>query len=252
VEQDSYRLLKLPTGLWFGDLCLPISPIVHPQRDPDDPQLTRCLIPFTVLTSGVHSLLASILAPGVPQICSATTLSCLRYLRSGGHSVKTRKSLEPLLKPSYLTTLKMRPWLSRFQKRQFRHSSGHCRLDKQDIHSAWWGDHPLRPHNDHDKIRVPLRFFSYRRKYASNYDLWYTYRYVLLLLPILLANTPPDPQLASIASNCIFNSFCTAHPRETRKAKKSNAQYFSRCRHISTMPLAGRIVVDGMDKMDVD
>ena len=71
---------------------------------------------INILKSGVHPLLASILAPRVPQIHLEMAISCLQYLRSGSHSVKSRKSLKPLLKASYLTRLKMRPSLSRFRK----------------------------------------------------------------------------------------------------------------------------------------
>jgi len=178
----------------------------------------------------VHPLLTSILAPRVPQIHLETALSCLRYLQSGGHSVKSRKSLKPLLKSSYFMRLKMRPSLSRFRQRRHCHSSGRWLLDEQDLHSMWWGDHPERPYDIIRRwigVRVPLRFFSYRSEYASNYDLWYTYRSALKLLPLVLANTPPDSHLTSIATNCIFNSFCTAYPQETLRAKKSITQYLS-------------------------
>jgi len=194
-----------------------------------------------VLRSGVHPLLASILAPRVPQIHLETALSCLRYLQSGGHSVKSRKSLKPLLKSRYFTRLKMRPSLSRFRKRRHHHSSGRCLLDVQDLHSMWWGDHPKRPSdyvfckvNGHYKegILVPLCFFSYRSEYASNYDLWCTYQSALQLLPLVLVNAPPDSHLASIATNCTFSTFCTAYPRETRRAKKSITRYLRRCRPI--------------------
>ena len=235
---------------WDGPFAL--IPIVHPQRwDPGDPELTRAS--GYVSRSGVHPLLASILAPRVPQIHLETALSCLRYLQSGGHSVKTRKSLKPLLKSSYFTRLKMRPSLSRFKKRRHHHSSGRCLLDEQDFHSMWWGDHPERPYDSIRRkigVRVPLRFFSYRLEYASNYDLWCTYRYALQLLPLVLANSPPDSHLVFIATNCIFNSFCTAYPRETRKAKKSITRYLSRCRPIRA--IRERVVVDVMSGMNVD
>jgi len=158
--------------LW--DKPLALVPIVHPQRwGPDDPELTEIYIP----ESGVHPLLASILAPRVPKIHLETALSCLRYLQSGGHSVKSRKSLKPFLGSRYFTRLKMRPSLSRFRKRRHHHSSGRCLLDEQDFHSMWWGDHPERPYDSIRRkigVRVPLRFFSYRSEYASNYDLWCT------------------------------------------------------------------------------
>jgi len=147
--------------------------------------------------------------------------------------------------------LKLRPWLSHFRKRQHRHSSVRCLLHKQYLLSEWWGNYPLayRPHDEIvgtvDKIRVSVRCFTYRLKYASNYDLWCTYRYALLLLPLFLANAPPDLQLASAAANCIFNSFCTAYPQETRKTKKSITRYLSRCRPTIAMPSDGRISVDG-------
>jgi len=247
-----------------------LAPIVHPQRYHDLDDLTGIFIPYSMLKSGVHPLLASILAPRVPQICQDTAISCIRYLQSGSHSVKSRKSLKPLLKSRYFTRLKMRPSLSRFRKRRHRHSSARCLLDEQDLHSMWWGDHPKRPKDsiycnkddeddeykddDEDKdddegykgckegVRVPLCFFSYRLEYASNYDLWYTYRCALQLLPLVLANAPPDSHLASIATNCIFDSFCTAYPQETKKAKKSMARYLCRCRPIRAMPSSGRIV----------
>ena len=240
-----------------------LSPIVHPQQwGPDDPELTSIYTPG----SAVHPLLAFILAPQVPQIHLETALSCLRYLQSGGHCVKSRKSLKPLLKSSQFTRLKMRPSLSRFRKRQYHHSSG-CYsylLDEQGFYSIWWGDHSQRPTDcvrvlrkvgsDYKNgIQVPLHFFSYRSEYASNYDLWRTYRWALQLLPPILANSPPDRHLAFIATNCIFSSFCTTYPQETTRAKKSIAQYLHRCRpNIGAMPLRGRIVGDTMSGMDVD
>jgi len=211
-----------------------------------------------ILESGVHPLLASILAPRVPQIHMEMALSCLHYLQSGGQSVKSRKSLKPLVKSKYFTRLKMQPSLSRFRKRH-HHSSGRCLLDEQDLYSTWWGDHPERP-KDYiilkNKmilkfgIRVPLYFYSFRSKYASNYDLWYTYRCVLQLLPLVLANASLDPHLRFIATNCIFSSFCTAYPRETKKAKNSIAQYLSRCRPIRA--IRERVVVDVMSGMNVN
>ena len=200
----------------------------------------------------MHPLLASVLAPQVPKICKETAISCLRYLQSGGHSVKTRKSLKPLLRPSHFTRSKMQPWLSCFRKRRHRHSSGHCGLGKRRLRSAWWGNHPERPSDYKNRIQVPLRFFSYRSEYRSDYDLWYTYRIALRLLPVFLAEAPTDCQLASFADDCIFSSFCTAYPRETKKAKKSITQYLHRCRPIRAMPLGRRITVDGMNPMDVD
>jgi len=242
--------------LWA--LPLVLAPIVHPQRwDPDDPELTQ----ISVLQLGVHPLLASILAPQAPQIHLETALSCLRYLQSGGHSVKSRKSLKPLLKSRYLKRLKIRPSLSHFRNRLHR-SSRRCLLDTQDLHSMWWGDHPKRPSDGYTirnvsrdykhGIRVPLHFFSYRSEYASNYDLWFTYQSALQLLPLVLANSPPDSHLAFIATNSIFSSFCTAYPQETRKAKKSITRYLRRCQPIRAMPLTGRIAVDVMNGMDVN
>ena len=248
IEQDLLRLFNWSEEFWDDEICLGISPIVHPRRwDPDEPELTRIW-----LESRVHPLLASILAPRVPQICKETAMSCLCYLQSGGHSVKTRKSLKPLLKPNYFAGLKMRPCLSCFRRRRHRHSSGHCGLGEGRLRSAWWGNHPERPCDYKNRIQVPFRFFSYRSEYTSDYDIWYTYRVALRLLPVLLAEAPPDSQLASIASDCIFNSFCTAYPQETRKAKKSITQYLHRCRPIRAMPLGRRMTVDNMDAMDVD
>jgi len=149
----------------------------------------------------------------------------------------------------------MRPSLSRFRKRRYCHSSGCYFLDIKDLRSTWWGDHPERPNYyfrrlGREGVQVPLYFFSYRSEYASNYDLWYTYRYALQLLPIVLANSPPDSHLTSIATDCIFNSFCIAYPQETRKAKKSIVQYVSRCRPIRAT--RERVVVDVMSGMNVD
>ena len=235
VKQDIHRLHNLSTGFRYDhdDICLRISPIIHRQRwDPNEPKLIDIDIPSRLLDSGVHPLLASILTPQIPQIWLETAVSCLRYIQSGGHSVKTRKSLKPLLKSGYFTRLKMRPWVSRFRKRQYHHPSGDRGIDKQDLCSAWWGYDPHRPTtNDFlvskRRLPVPFRSFSYRPEYVSNYDLWCTYRYALLLLPILLTESPPDSQLTSIAADCIFNSFCTAYPRETRKAKQSITRYLS-------------------------
>ena len=205
------------------------------------------------MPESVHPLLASILAPRIPQIHLETALSCLRYLQSGGHSVKSRKSLKPLLKSRYFTGLKMRPSLSRFRNRRHRHLSRRCLLDEQDFHSTWWGDHRRRPYDfiyGKSGVLVPLCFFSYRTECASNHDLWYTYRYALLILPFVLVNAPPDSHLASIATNCTFSTFCTAYPRETRKAKKYITQYLSRCRPIRA--IRERVVVDVMSGMNVD
>ena len=241
IDQDFYRLQN-----WV----FAISPIVHPQRwDPDDPELTEIVIPFTVLDSGVHPLLASILAPWVPQICLETALSFLHYLQFGGHSSKTRKSLKPLHKSSYFTRLKVRPWLSRFRNRRYHHPNGTYLLRNHYLRSAWWGNDWLRPHDrvHYNCTQVPLRSFSYQSEYMYNYDLWCTYRYALQLLPCLLANAPPDPQLASIATDCVFNSFCTAYPLETRKAKEAIASYLFLCRPIKARPLGTRTVVHGIN-----
>jgi len=237
--------------LWDEPFVL--APIVHPQRYHDLNDLVFFSISGSVRELGVHLLLASILAPQVPQIHLETALSCLRYLQSGGHSVKSRKSLKSLLKSRYFTRLKMRPSLSRFRNRRHRHLSRRCLLDVQDLHSTWWGDHWERPYNSiygKSGVLVPLCFFSYRLKYASNYDLWRTYRYALQLLPLVLANAPPDSHLRFIARNCIFSTFCTTHPQETRKAKKSITQYLSRCRPIRA--IRERVAVDVMSGMNVD
>ena len=242
MDQDYHCLLKSSIGFGYHRELryLALSPIVHPQRwDPDGPALTEIVIPFGVLESGVYPLLASILSPRVPQICLETATFCLRYLQSGCHSGKTRKSLKPLLKPSYFMRLKMRPFLSRFRKRRHLRSDRHCFLGEERLCSVWWGNHQLRPNNSYtvnrgrkDGMRVSLWFFSYRFEYACNYDLWYTYRHAVRLLPFFLSNATPNSRLASIASNCIFNSFCTAYPQDTRKAKKSIKRYLSRCRSI--------------------
>ena len=252
IEQDLFRILNRFKLRWCSHLASSISPIVHPRQwGPHDPKLTRIW-----LEPRVHSLLLSILASQVPQIRLETASSCLHYLQSGGHSVKSRKSLKPLPRSSYFTRLKMRPSLSRFRKRRHCYSSWHCLLEKQDLRSTWWGNNSKRPHDynellDKKGVRVPFRYFSYRSEYASNYDLWYTYQYSLLLLPIFLANSPPDSHLASIATNCIFSSFCTAYPLETREAKKSILHYVSRCRPIRALSPKGRIVVNDMNAMDV-
>jgi len=243
MEQDFDHLINSSIGTQHG-VSLAILPIVHPRQRDDLAELIEIHIPW----SSVHPLLGSILAPRVPQICLETTLSFLRYLRSDGHSVKTRKSLKPLLKSSYFTRLKMRPWLSRVRKRQHHHSNGHKLLGGARLRSAWWGNYPFRPYNDH----IPLCFFSYRSEYVTNYDLCYTYRYALRLLPIFLAKAPPDSQLASIAADCTFNLFCTAYPRDTRKARGSIKQYLSRCRSIRTMLSMEKSAVHGMNTMNVD
>jgi len=232
----------LSTEIWWEN-PLVLAPISHPQRYHDVYDLIGISIPKIELEWGVRPLLASILAPRVPQLHLETALSCLRYLQSGGHSVKSRKSLKPLLKSSYFKRLKMQPSLSRFRRRQHHHSTGHYFLDIEDLYSTWWDDCPERPRDCFDPhgmelegVRVPVCSFSYRSEYASNYDLWYTYRCALRLLPVLLVNLPPDSNLASIATNCIFSSFCTAYPLETRKVKESITRYLSRCRPIRAMP----------------
>jgi len=236
--------------MWW-DEPLFLAPIAHPQRHHGLGDLARISIP----ESRVHPLLASILAPRVPQIHLETALSCLCYLQSGGLPLKSRKSLKPLLKSRYFTRLKMRPSLSRSRKGLHHHPSGRCLLDEQDLHSTWWGNHPKRPNyyihwSCKTGVLVPLFFFSYRSEYASNYDLWYTYRSALQLLPLVLANSPPDSYLASIVTNCIFSSFCTAYPQETRKARKYIARYLRRCQSIRAT--RGRVVMEGMSEMDVD
>ena len=251
MEQDIFHFLDRFKRPHCSQLALAISPIVHPRRwDPHDPELVD--IP---LQPRVHRLLASILAPWVPQIHLETALSCLRYLQSGGHSVKSRKSLKPLLKARYFTRLKARPSLSRFRKKPHHYSSRRCLLDVQDLHSTWWGDYDQRPcdyieQGDKTGVLVPLRFFSYQSQYAYNYDLWYTYQFALQLLPLVLVNAPPDSHLASIATKCIFGSFCTAYPQETRRAKKSIARYLRRCRSIRA--IRERVVMDVMSGMNVN
>jgi len=235
---------------------LVLAPIAHPERchpGVNDVRFTDTRVDRSVLKSGVHPLLASILAPRVPQIHLEMAMSCLHYLHSSGHSVKSRKSLKPLLKSSYFTRLKMRPSLSRFRSRRHCHPSRRCLLDEQDLHSTWWGDHRKRPYDyicGKSGVLVPLFFFSYRLKYASNYDLWRTYQYALQLVPLVLANAPSDSHLTSIATNRIFSTFCTAYPRETRKAKKSITRYLSRCRPIRA--IRERVDVDVMSGMNVD
>jgi len=247
-EQGLHPLLRWSEGLCKTVESLAIAPIVHPQRwDLDDPELA-----LIWLEPRVHPLLAYVLAPQVPQICLETALSCLRYLQSGGHSVKTRKWSKPLLKSRYFMRLKTRPSLSRFRNRQHRRSNGHCLLDKGHLNSEWWVDRHQRPSDYLDYIRGPFRFFRYWPRYTFNYDLWFTYRYALQLLPFFLANSPPDSRLASIATNSIFSSFCTAYPQETRKAKKSIAQYLSQYRPIRTIPSGTRSAADGISGMDVD
>jgi len=247
------------TEIWWDKPSI-LAPIAHPQQYHDLEDLTEIFIPEIMLESGVHPLLASILAPRVPQIHMETALSCLRYLQFGGHSVKSRKSLKSILKSRYFTRLKMRPSLARFRKRRHHHSSWRYLLEKRDFHSMWWGDYRKRPsewvflmfsRDFKHSIRVPpLHFFSYQSEYASNYDLWYTYQSALQLLPLVLVNAPHDSHLASIATNCTFNTFCTAYPRETRKAKKSITRYLSRCRPIRA--IRERAVVDVMSGMNVD
>jgi len=102
----------LLTEVWWSE-PLVLAPVAHSQQDHYLGDLTEISIPETVLESGVHPLLASILAPQVPQIHLKTAISCLRYLESGGHSVESQRSLKPLLKSSHFTRLKMRPSLSR-------------------------------------------------------------------------------------------------------------------------------------------
>ena len=257
VEEDFDRPLTSFIGFPSDELvCLPISPIVHPQQwGPEDPKMTEMTVPYGVLHSGVHPLLASILAPQVPEICLETSSFCLRYLQAGGHPFEARKPSMPLLGSHYFTRLKLRPWLSHLRNRRHRHSSGNFFIARQGLHSVWWDSdlliHLQRKNSSHkNRIRVPLRFFSCRSEYSSNYDLWCTYQCALILLPFVLANAPPDSHLASIANNCIFNSFCTAYPQETRRAKKSITQYLSRCRPIRA--IRERVVVDGMDGMDTD
>ena len=255
MEQNLSRLFNWSEEFWIDGESLAITPIVHPRQLGWDhgPRLDIWLV------QRVHPLLASTLAPRVPKICLETALSCLRYLQSGGHSVKSRKSLKPLLKSRYFMRFKMRPTLSRFRKRQHRHSSRRCFLDKQNLHSMWWGNRPERPFDlidltNKEGLLVSLCFFSYRSEYASNYDLWCTYRYALQLLPLVLANSPPEFYLTSIATNCIFSTFCTAYPQETRKAKRSISRYLHRCRPISVraMPLGEIIAVDLLDGTGVD
>ena len=251
VKQDLLHLFNWSDEFFYEQGALAISPVVHPRRrDADGLKLTQ--IPLSLQLVNV---LVPTLAPWIPRMCQQTALSSLCFLQSGGHSFRTRKSLKPLLKSIYFTRLKMRPWLSNFRKRRCGYSSWRCLLDERDLRSTWWGDHLLRS-KDYIGVkvgvRVPLRFFRYRSEYAHNYDLWHTYRFALLLLPIFLAGAPPDSQLSSIAAECIFNSFSTAHSRETRKAKKSIAQYLSRCRHLRDVSSGLGSAVDGTNPMDVD
>jgi len=135
MKHDLRRLLNWPEEFWDWRLSLVISPIVHPQRwHPDNFELVKLPLSLTV-----HPLLAPILTARVPKTCRETTMFCLRYLQSGGHSVKTRNSLKPLLKSGYFTSL------LRFRTRPRRHPSRRCLLVYQDLRSMWWGDHPERP-----------------------------------------------------------------------------------------------------------
>jgi len=247
MGQDLYRLLNWHNWSFLDGSCFSMSPIFHPQPwDPDGPELTNIYVLDLLLPAGIHPIQRSILNSWVPKICLETVLSFLRYLRYGGHSFQTRKSLKPLVKSSYFKRLKVQPWLSCVRKRRQRRFGGVCVLGKQHLR-VWWDDTLvqfcpyLRGTNS-----ASLRFFSYRTKYATNYDLWYTYRHALQLLPIFLAKAPPDSQLAARASNCIFNSFCTAYPQDTRKAKKALKHYLSRCRPIKMLPIRTVVVHDGM------
>jgi len=231
-----------------------LLPICYPQLESEEwdlggPDADGIRMVQGLLFSGLHPILASILDPWVPKICCETALSCLRYFCFGGHSIKTRKSLDPLWKAGYFRRLKIRPWRSRVQRRL---GSRHIRLHErrvcyQDLY-VWWDRHMVLHRvakncpeghigNGSTNQRVPTRFFCYRTEYANNYDLWYTYPYALKNLPLFLAKAPPDLQLATCAAECVFNSFYTAYPQETRKAKKAMTRHLSQCQPIESAAL---------------
>jgi len=163
------NLHRLYTEIWWRQPFV-LGPIIHPKRHSDDP--TMIFLEPSVLNSGVHPLLASILTPRAPKMHLETALSCLRYLQSGGHSFKTRKSRKPLLQSSHFMKLKMRPSLSHFRNRRHRHSSRRCFLHSEDLCSIWWRNHPNRPEEYiHGRfcMFVSLSFFSYRKEYRSTY-----------------------------------------------------------------------------------
>ena len=259
IDQDLYHLFDRNED-YSTDISFVMAPIVHPKRLGPHQSRTQIHILTLCMSSGLHPLLASLLAPQVPSICTEVALSCLHYLRSGGHCVDSLKSLKPLVKSTYFKKLKLRPWLSRLRRIQHRHVIGHRVGIKQDLRVSWddalvktrFGSRVLAS-GWISKSQVPCQFFDYRTKYASNYDLWYTYRYALQTLPIFLEKASPNSQLATLAVGCIFNIFCTAYPRETRKARKAIARYRSRCRVLKELPLRTGVVGDGInDPMDVD
>ena len=194
-----------------------LLPICHPQLeseewDSDGPDANGIRMVQGLLFSGLHPILASILDPWVPNTCCETALSCLRYLCFGGHSIKTRKSLDPLWKAGYFRRLKIRPWRSRVQ----RHLGSRLYerwVCYQDLY-VWWDRHMVLHRvakncpeghigNGSTNQKVPTRFFRYRTEYANNYDLWYTYPYALKNLPLFLAKALPDLQLATCAAECV-------------------------------------------------
>ena len=155
--------------------------------------------------------------------------------------------------------LKLGPWLSRVRRIQHHHVVGHYVGIKQDLRVSW--DNNLVEEFFKGEVlasglvkrHVPYHFFDYQTKYASNYDLWYTYRFALQTLSIFLEKASPDSQLTTLAADCIFNSFCTAYSRETRKARTAIARYRSRCRLLKELPLRTEVVGDGTNgPMDVD
>ena len=260
MGHDLIRLFNWREDSWDDGSCFTMTPILRPQRwDPKSPTLTSFSLLHTLLRSGVHSILESTISPLLPRICRETSLSLLRYLRSGGHSnlKKTRKSLKSLVKLSYFKRLKIHPWLSRIRKKLPRSSlpdSDSVWVEKQGLH-GWFHDNlsSLRSRSFRRFLttkEVPCRSFNYRTEYASNYDLWYTYRYALKTLPLFLAEASTDRELAAYAADCVFNSFCTAHHKETRNAKKAIARYVARCPPPRTR---SRAIKDGLDvnRMDV-
>jgi len=257
MDQDLYRLFDWNES--YTNYSFTMAPIVHPRRLGPDESLTNIPIYALFLPSGLHPTLASLLVPQVPKICTEVALSCLRYLRSGGHSADSRKSLKPLFKSTYFKKLKLGPWLSRVRRIQHHHVVGHYVGIKQDLRVSW--DNNLVEEFFKGEVlasglvkrHVPYHFFDYRTKYASNYDLWYTYRFALQTLSIFLEKASPDSQLTTLAADCVFNSFCTAYPRETRKARKAIARYRSRCRLLKELQLRTEVVGDGINgPMDVD
>ena len=258
MGHDLSRLLNWREDSWDDGSCFTLTPILHPQQlDAQSPTLISFAMLHILLRSGDHSILGSAMGRIFSRIRRETIFSLLRYLQSGGHSnLKTRTSLKALLKPSYFKRLKLQPWLSRIRKRYGRSSiSGDSIwVEQQHLH-GWFHDNipSLQSHSFRrilETKEVPGRSFNYRREYATNYDLWYTYRYALKILPLFLAQMLTNRELAAYAADCVFNSFCTAHPKETRNAKKAIARYVARCPPPRTR---SRAIKDGMDvnRMDV-